>query len=86
MQLPSNPPWPLYIHGLPQRTSEEIRRAVYDLFQVISSAFAEQIQQGILANRPPAGIIGRFYYVTDGTPAPFLSYDDGSSWKTINVT
>lgn len=46
----------------------------------------ESFQSGDLADRPGAGREGRFYLAEDATPAPILTWDDGSAWQKLTGT
>lgn len=41
-----------------------------------------EITSGLLSARPPAGVRGRWYYVTDG---PALCFDTGTAWLVVGA-
>lgn len=67
-------------HGFPLPESsdpaETVAETIGDLIEDLDRVV---ILRGLLANRPPAGIAGRFYLSTDES-VPTLYYDDGEEW------
>ena len=51
----------------------------------IQNFFQEMAFAGTLDEIPPAGLTGRFFYVTSGEKAGYLFFDDGRAWHVVNA-
>lgn len=51
----------------------------------VQNFFQEMAFVGQIEGIPPAGLLGRFFFVTSGEKAGYLFFDDGKEWHVINA-